>query len=54
MDKTAFIVLTLVELVLKYGPDIALKMVAAWAPENPTIEDWNSLRVKDPEDYFTT
>jgi hypothetical protein len=54
VDQTAYIIMTLTELILRYGPDAALKIIAAWTPENPTVEDWNSLRVKDPEEYFTT
>ena len=49
-----FIVLTLVELILRHGPDVAVKIMAAWTPENPTVEEWNSLKVKDPEEYLPT
>ena len=52
MDTTAVIILTLSEMILKHGPDAALKIIAAWTPEDPTISDWEQLRVKDPEDYF--
>ena len=51
-DPTALIILTLAELILKHGPEAALKIMAAWAPENPTVEEWNSLKVKSPEDYL--
>ena len=51
-DPTALIILTLTELILKHGPEAAIKIMAAWAPENPTVDEWNSLRVKDPEEYL--
>lgn len=51
-DQGTMIILTLAELIIRHGPEAAIKIIAAWAPENPTVEEWNSLKVKDPEEYL--
>ena len=53
-DPSLLIILTLTELILKHGPEAAVKIMAAWAPENPTVAEWNSLKVKSPEEYLPT
>ncbi|MGB2782900.1 MAG: hypothetical protein WBC50_10265 [Dehalococcoidales bacterium] len=42
----------LIELVLLYGPDIALKMVSGLNAENVTLEMIEGLLVDPPESYF--
>ncbi len=51
-SPSILIVMTVAELILKHGPEVAVKIMAAWTPENPTVDEWNSLRVKDPEEYL--
>jgi hypothetical protein len=44
--------LALIELILKYGPSVAISLVRAMKVENPTPEDIRALKVDDPETYF--
>lgn len=42
----------LIELILKYGPEIAIKLIKGLQVDNPTVEQIEALKVKDPEEYF--
>ena len=48
----AVIIIGIVELVMKYGPALALKMIHGLSVDNPTIEQIRGLMVKPPEWYF--
>ena len=49
----ALFLITIGNLVVKYGIPGALKIIKAWNVENPTIEDIKALPdLKPPEDYF--
>lgn len=52
MNAELMAVLTITELIMKHGVPLALQMITVWEVEEPTIEDWEALRVKDPESYF--
>lgn len=54
MNEGLMAVLTITELIMKYGVPAALQMITMWEVEEPTIADWEALRVKKPEDYFVT
>ena len=47
-------IISIVELVLKYGIPAAMNVINDWGKQNPTILDINELRerVKKPEEYF--
>jgi len=47
-------IIAVIEIVLKYGIPAAMKIIADWAKQNPTIADLEELRerVKKPEEYF--
>ena len=51
--ELAFVV-TIVELVAKYGVPAALQIIQAFKVENPTLEDIEALRkrVQDPSVYL--
>lgn len=52
MNKELFAVLTITELIMLHGVPAALQMITMWEVEEPTPEDWESLKVKAPEDFF--
>ena len=47
-------VLAIVELVLKHGIPATIAIITAWEVEEPTAEDWETLKVKGPQEYFKT
>lgn len=52
-NKDALLTLTIIEMILKYGPTAVIKMQQAWAIDNPTPDDIRALFiVKKPEEYF--
>lgn len=53
-DARIELILTLTELIARYGIPAALKAIATLRSEEPTIEEIKALRhkVKDPESYF--
>ena len=44
----------IVELILKHGVPAAIAIITAWEVEDPTAEDWETLKVKGPQEYFKT
>lgn len=52
MNPDLMAVLVITELIMKYGVPAALQMITMWEVEEPTVEDWEALRVKSPADYF--
>lgn len=46
------VIIAIVELVMKYGPEMATKLVVGLNVEDPTPEQIRALKVKDPETYF--
>ena len=46
------VVIAIVELVLKYGFEGAIKLITGLDTPNPTVEQIRALKVKDPETYF--
>ena len=54
MNVSLLFVIAITELILKYGLPGALKVIADWKVDDPTIDDINALRarVKKPEEYF--
>lgn len=49
--KTALI-LALIELILKYGPNAAIAIIKGLEIDNPTPEQIRALKVKPPEHYL--
>ena len=50
---SAVLTLTIIEMILKYGPQAVLTISAAWEDEAPTPEQIRGLFIdKDPEEYF--
>ena len=49
----AFVV-TIGQLVMKYGVPAVIKAIKAWQVEDPSADDFAALKeiVKDPESYF--
>jgi hypothetical protein len=47
-------VAVILELILKHGVPAAIAIITAWEVEDPTAEDWEKLKVKGPQDYFST
>jgi hypothetical protein len=47
-------VAVILELILKHGVPAAIAIITAWEVEDPTAEDWEALKVKGPQDYFST
>lgn len=54
MNPELMAVLTITELIMKYGVPAALQIITTWDVEEPTIADWETLKVKGPEEYFGT
>jgi len=53
MGASALITLTIIEMVLKHGPQAVLAIAAAWETDAPTPEQIRGLFIdKDPEEYF--
>lgn len=52
MNPELMAILTITELIMKHGVPAALQILNNWEVEEPTAEDWESLRVADPESYF--
>lgn len=56
MDKTLTLIITIIELIGKYGYPAALKIIRAWEydGEEPTIEEILALKAMVPpaESYF--
>jgi hypothetical protein len=48
----AVVIVAIVELVLKYGPEAAVKLVAGLNLETIAPEQIRALKVEDPESYF--
>ena len=48
----AAVVTAIVELVLKYGPEAATKLVMGLNIQDPTSTQIRALKVKNPESYF--
>jgi len=44
----------IIELILKHGVPAAIAIITAWEVEDPTAEDWETLKVKGPAEYFKT
>jgi hypothetical protein len=47
-------VAVITELILKHGVPAAIAIITAWEVEEPTVEDWEALKVKGPAEYFGT
>jgi hypothetical protein len=45
-------VLAIIELIGKYGVPAALQIITTWDVEEPTVDDWEALKVKAAEEYF--
>ena len=45
-------VAVITELILKHGVPAAIAIITAWEVEEPTVEDWEALKVKGPAEYF--
>lgn len=45
-------ILTITELIAKYGVPMALQMINSWGIKDPTISDWESLKLRAAETYF--
>lgn len=54
MNSELMAILVITELIMKHGLPAALQMITMWEVEEPTVEDWEALRVKKPEDYFSS
>lgn len=53
MAASSLLVLTIIEMILKYGPQAVLTIAAAWGTDAPTPDQIRALFIdKDPEDYF--
>jgi len=54
MEPTMLMVVTIIELITKYGIPGMLQIIQQWQVSNPTLEDIQKLRetVKPPETYF--
>jgi len=52
MDPTTVAILAFTELALRYGPAAAIALITAWDVEEPTMEDWEALKVKAANEYF--
>ena len=54
MNPAVLIILTVVELLLKYGAPAVVKIISDWNVQDPTVEDFLALNelLKDPETYF--
>ena len=49
----AALLLAIADLILKYGPEAAIKLINAWSVENPAMTDIQALRdMKPAESYF--
>ena len=48
----AALVIALIELIIKYGPNAAISIIKGLETDNPTPEQIRSLVVKDPKSYF--
>jgi hypothetical protein len=51
-DQRLIAVLAITELILRYGVPAALQIITAWNVEEPTQEDWETLKLKAAEEYF--
>ena len=49
--ETALIV-SLIELIIKHGPTVAVKIIKTFKSDTPTPEEIRALLVKSPEEYF--
>lgn len=50
---SAVLTLTIIEMILKYGPQAVLAIASAWETEAPTPEQIEALFIdEDPEEYF--
>lgn len=45
-------ILTITELIAKYGVPTALNLISNWDIKDPTVADWEALKLKAPETYF--
>ena len=54
VNTSVLIILTVVELLLKYGAPAVVKIISDWHVQDPTVEDFLALNelLKDPETYF--
>jgi len=52
MDPTVMAILAVTELIGKYGVPAALQIITTWDVEEPTVDDWEALKLKSAEDYF--
>ena len=50
--ETAAISLALIELILKYGPNVAVMIIKSMEPGDITVEKIRALTVQKPETYF--
>lgn len=50
--ETAAISLALIELILKYGPNVAVMILKSMEPGDITVEKIRALTVSKPETYF--
>lgn len=46
------LVISLIELIIKYGPSAAIAIIKSLETDNPTVEEIRALTVKAPESYF--
>ena len=46
------LIIPLIELILRYGPSAAIKIIKGLETEDPTAEDIKALLVNAPESYF--
>lgn len=46
------LIISLIDLILEYGPSAAISMIKALETNNPTPEQIRNLRVEAPESYF--
>lgn len=44
--------LSLIELILKYGPSAAVRLIRTLKTDNPTPDEIRALKVDEPESYF--
>jgi hypothetical protein len=54
ISATGMAILAITELILKYGPAAAIAIITAWEVEEPTVSDWEALKVKSADSYFDT
>jgi hypothetical protein len=52
VDPKIAAILAITELIAKYGVPTALQLITAWEVEDPTVADWDGLRLKAAEEYF--